>query len=233
MSRILFVLSSAPKTLKDRPTGWFLCEAAHPYYVLSPHFTIDFAAPGGPNPPLDPYSIEVILAHPRGCIQLRWSSFPGSFPKTTKTSEHSQFSDYLAVFYVGGHGPVIDLAKDEVNIELANKFYRAGKVVGAVCHGPAALVGVTGEDGKSIFNGKVLTGFSNDEEKEVGMVEHVPFLLEDRIKSLGGTYEKADKLFCIPPQAKVAHSGNLFTGQNPASARPLAEEILKTLQGKA
>ncbi|KAH9030118.1 class I glutamine amidotransferase-like protein, partial [Lactarius pseudohatsudake] len=87
----------------------------------------------------------------------------------------------------------------------------------------------TGEDGKSIFDGKVVTGFSNNEEKEVGLVEDVPFLLEDRIKLLGGTYEKADKLFC----AKVAHSGNLFTGQNPASARPLAEEILKTLQGKA
>ncbi|SRR6266702_4053560 len=31
------------------------------------------------------------------------------------------FSDYSAIFYVGGHGPVLDLAKDEVNIELANK----------------------------------------------------------------------------------------------------------------
>ncbi len=31
------------------------------------------------------------------------------------------FDDYMAIYYVGGHGPVIDLAKDEVNIELANK----------------------------------------------------------------------------------------------------------------
>ncbi|KAH9173362.1 class I glutamine amidotransferase-like protein [Lactarius sanguifluus] len=229
MSRILFVLSSAPKTLKDRPTGWFLCEAAHPYYVLSPHFTIDFAAPGGPNPPLDPYSIEFSKDDEECKRFLNDDPAVKSLLENAKPLSTVNFSDYLAIFYVGGHGPVIDLATDEVNIELANKFYRAGKVVGAVCHGPAALVGVTGEDGKSIFDGKVLTGFSNDEEKEIGLVEHVPFLLEDRIKSLGGTYEKADKLFC----AKVAHSGNLFTGQNPASARPLAEEILKTLQGKA
>src|SRR6266403_3909762 len=33
--------------------GWYLPEAAHPYYVLSPHFTIDFGAPGGPNPTMD------------------------------------------------------------------------------------------------------------------------------------------------------------------------------------
>lgn len=31
------------------------------------------------------------------------------------------FNDYSAIFYVGGQGPVIDLATDEVNIKLANK----------------------------------------------------------------------------------------------------------------
>lgn len=29
--------------------------------------------------------------------------------------------DYDAVFYVGGHGPVIDLPSDPVNIALVNK----------------------------------------------------------------------------------------------------------------
>ena len=73
-------------------------------------------------------------------------------------------------------------------------------------------------------------------------------MLEDRVKALGATYEKADKPFavranplCSQPladpvvytQAKVVHSGNLITGQNPASARPLAEDLLKKLQGGA
>lgn len=93
MSQILFVLSSAPRTLKNNPTvkcaqitlrictecawqGWFLNEAAHPYYVFTrERFTIDFAAPGGPNPPLDPYSIKVILASLRSFIRSQWSLF--------------------------------------------------------------------------------------------------------------------------------------------------------------
>jgi putative intracellular protease/amidase len=50
-------------------------------------------------------------------------------------------SDYDAIFYPGGHGPVIDLAVDTVNIELASEFWKAGKYTSAVCHGPAALVG--------------------------------------------------------------------------------------------
>lgn len=45
--------------------------------------------------------------------------------------------DYAAVFYVGGHGPVLDLASDPVNAALASAFFQAGKVTAAVCHGPA------------------------------------------------------------------------------------------------
>lgn len=228
MPQILFVLSSASTTLKNNATGWFLPEAVHPYYVFSPHFTIDFAAPGGPNPPLDPYSIE-FSKEDEECQRFLTDTAIQSLVKNAKYLKDVSFDDYSAIFYVGGHGPMFDLAKDEVNITLANKFYRAGKVIGAICHGPAAIIGVTGEDGKSVFDGKVATSFSNDEEKEIGKEADLPFLLEDCIKSLGGKYVKADKAWGI----KVVHSGNLFTGQNPASARQLAQEMLETLQGKA
>jgi len=39
--------------------GWYLPEAAHPYYILSPHHIIDFASPAGPNPPVDELSVQV------------------------------------------------------------------------------------------------------------------------------------------------------------------------------
>lgn len=59
-----------------------------------------------------------------------------------------------------------------------------------MCHGPCGLVDATGPDGKSIFNGKRVTGFCNTEEEAVGKTKLVPFLLEDRMKALGGKYEK-------------------------------------------
>ena len=59
--RILFVFTSANKTLTGSQTvsrdvyrldrtdtriqGFWLSEAAHPYYVLAPNFEIDFASP--------------------------------------------------------------------------------------------------------------------------------------------------------------------------------------------
>lgn len=44
-----------------------------------------------------------------------------SLLENAKTLREVRFDDYQAIFYVGGHGPVLDLATDEVNIELANK----------------------------------------------------------------------------------------------------------------
>lgn len=72
----------------------------------------------------------------------------------------------------------------------ATSVCHAGKVVGAVCHGPAGILEATGPDGKSIISGKKCAGFSNTEEEAVGKTDKVPFLLEDRMKALGGKYEK-------------------------------------------
>ncbi|KAH9951819.1 class I glutamine amidotransferase-like protein [Amylocystis lapponica] len=223
MVRILFVYTSASKTLTGASTGWYLPEAAHPYYVLAPHHTIDFAAPAGPNPPIDEFSVQAF----KDDESVKFLSDPevkAKFANAKKLTDVNS-ADYAAVFYVGGHGPVLDLASDPVNIKLASEFYRAGKITSAVCHGPAALVGATDASGKSIFSGKTVTGFSNVEETQAGKVKDIPFLLEDRIVSLGGTYEKAAE----PWGPKVVVAGNLYTGQNPASAKPLGEALLKAL----
>ncbi|KAJ7744495.1 ThiJ/PfpI [Mycena maculata] len=225
MPSILFVLTSASQTLTGAQTGWYLPEAAHPYYVLAPHASIDFASPAGPNPPIDEGSVKM-FAEDAECTKFLADETVKSKLADAKKLSAVSVKDYDAVFYVGGHGPVIDLAVDPINIKLASEFYQAGKITAAVCHGPAALVGATDAQGKSIFAGKSATGFSNAEETAVGKVKDIPFLLEDRIISLGGKYEKADE----PWGVKVVVDGNLYTGQNPASAGPIGQAILKALK---
>ena len=80
-------------------------------------------------------------------------------------------ADYDAIFYVGGHGPVLDLATDPANVKLASEFFQAGKVTSAVCHGPAALVGAKDGSGESIFKGRRATSFTDVEEEQVGMTK--------------------------------------------------------------
>ncbi|KAK7049575.1 hypothetical protein VNI00_005606 [Paramarasmius palmivorus] len=225
MPSILFVFTSADKTLTGAQTGWYLPEAAHPYYVLAPHFKIDFAAPKGANPPVDEGSVKMFAEDKESVQFLNDETVKAKLASAKKLTEVNP-DDYDAIFYPGGHGPVLDLAFDEDNAKLGSTFYRAGKITAAVCHGPAALAKVTDADGKSIFAGRKATGFSNFEEEQVGKVKDVPFLLEDKIKELGGNYEKAAE----PWGPKVVVDGNVYTGQNPNSARPIGEAILAALK---
>ncbi|KAG8899421.1 hypothetical protein FRB99_006722 [Tulasnella sp. 403] len=221
--RVLFVLTSVSKNLQDGPTGWYLPEAAHPYYVLAPHHQITFAAPQGPNPPVDPSSVEN-FKDDESVKFLSDDVVKQKLANALRVKDVNP-SDYDAIFYVGGHGPVIDLASDEDNIKLANEIFRAGKPTAAVCHGPAALVGATDANGASIFKGREFTGFSNFEEEQVNQVKAIPFLLEDKLQEKGGKYVKADQ----PWGPKVVVDGTLITGQNPASAKGVGEALLKAL----
>ncbi|KAF8912658.1 class I glutamine amidotransferase-like protein [Mucidula mucida] len=223
MPSILFVLTSCDTNLVGKPTGYYLPEAAHPYYILTPTCTVDFASPKGPNPPLDQRSVTA-FEKDEDCV--RFLKDPIVADKLSHAKKLSEISakDYDAVFYVGGHGPVIDLPTDEDNIRLASEFYQAGKITSAVCHGPAALANAVDAEGKSIFAGKNFTGFSNAEEVQVDSVSSIPFSLEDDISKKGGIYSRAE-----PWQSKVVVDGHLLTGQNPASAAPLANAILEAL----
>ena len=116
--------------------GWYLPEAAHPYYELSQQVDIDFAAPGGPNPPLDQNSVKM-FANDDGSTKFLRDDVVKEKLATALYLKDVKAEDYDAIFYVGGHGPVIDLAIDSVNIKLAEEVYAKGKIVSAVCHGPA------------------------------------------------------------------------------------------------
>ena len=94
----------------------------------------------------------------------------------------------------------------------------------AVCHGPCALLGVKTEDGGPLIEGRQLTAFSNREEENYAKAD-VPFMLEDALVAEGAQFSAAD-----PWQVKVIVDGRLMTGQNPASAGPLAGEIVKALR---
>ena len=123
---------------------------------------------------------------------------------------------------------MFDLSSDPVSQALVAEFAAKGKVVATVCHGAAALVGV---DGGRFLRGRKVTGFSNAEEEAVGLERVVPYLLEDRlVEGVGaeGRYEKAGALW----EEMVVVDGTLVTGQNPASAKGVAEAIVAAVSAK-
>ncbi|GFF40985.1 uncharacterized protein C5H10.02c [Aspergillus udagawae] len=224
--KFVFVLSSQ-SILPSRgtPTGWYLPELVHPYNALAPLFDIIVSSPNGGEAPLDPYSIEATKEDPECVAFLKEKSH--IWKNTVKLlSLLGNASEFAGIFYVGGHGPMFDLANDEISHALVREFYESGKVVSAVCHGPAALVNVKLSDGRYLVAGQEVTGLSNAEEEIMQFTKDMPFLLETKLRENGGIYQKADSPF----GGKVITSGRngkLVTGQNPPSAGMIGKSLIK------
>jgi putative intracellular protease/amidase len=137
----------------------------------------------------------------------------------------ARVADYDAIYMTGGHGVCFDFPRSAELAELTAGFYEAGKVVSAVCHGPAGLLEVKLSGGDYLIAGKELTGFSWHEEVKVGRDQAVPYNLEEELKKRGAKYGTAWLAF----HAHVMEDGQLITGQNPASAGPVGKAVVKRL----
>lgn len=222
---ILMVLTSHDQ-LGDtgKKTGFWLEEFAAPYYILKDAGAqLTLVSPLGGQPPLDPTSDE---AGSQTEATQRFKADPQAQAALASTGKLADASvtDFDAVFYPGGHGPLWDLAEDQTSISLIENMIAAGKPVATVCHAPGVLRHVKGADGKSLVNGKNVTGFTNTEEEAVGLTKIVPFLVEDMLKENGGIYSKLGDW-----QSYVITDGLLITGQNPASSQAASKALLKLL----
>ena len=112
-------------------------------------------------------------------------------------------------------------------IRLVEGVYRAGGVVAAVCHGPAGLLGAE-VDGRPLVSGRRVACFSNAEERAIGMTKIVPFLLAEALSALGADYDEGPAFM-----PHVVSDARLVTGQNPVSARLVAERAAECWQGLA
>lgn len=224
--KILMVLTSHGQLGKTgKATGLWLEELAAPYYVFKDAGAqITLASPAGGQPPTDPASEQADRATD---ATRRFRADPEAmlaFAHTLKLADVER-GTHDAVFYPGGHGPLWDLAGNEDSRLLIDAAYAAGKPVAAVCHGVAALRDALGPFGLPLVRGKAVTGFSNSEEKAAGLVDVVPFLVEDMLKENGGEYSRAADW-----QVHVVVAGNLVTGQNPASSAGAAKAVLQQLK---
>jgi putative intracellular protease/amidase len=224
--KILFVLTSHSE-LGDtgKKTGFWLEEFAAPYYELADGGAeITLASPKGGQPPIDPKSAE---AEAQTKFTHRFDKDEPLKQKLAHTLKVSDVkaSDYDAVFYPGGHGPLWDLAKDANSIALIEAFQQQGKPMALVCHAPCALLNVKLPNGDPLVKGKNVTGFSDTEEAGVNLTKVVPLLLEDELKKAGGHYSKGPD-----GGVYVQTDGLLVTGQNPASSAKAAKVLLKLLK---
>jgi putative intracellular protease/amidase len=226
MSRILFVTTSHRNVgSTGKPTGLWLEELAVPYYVLrDAGHQIDIASIRGGEVPLDPGSVKP--AGQNGAESDRFLQDAAAMQalRTTPAVEDVRFEDYEAVFLPGGHGTMWDLPESQALARGVGRLFDAGKIVAAVCHGPAGLVSAKRADGQPIVKDKRVNSFTDAEEKAAGLEQAVPFLLASRLTELGARFEGGENFTPYSVQ-----DGNLITGQNPMSSGLVAQAVLKAL----
>ncbi len=226
--KVLIVLTSHDR-LGDtgKKTGFWLEELAAPYYALKDAgVEITLASPKGGEPPLDPKSDEASFQTEQ---TRRFQADEAAKAQLASTArlDSVRFSDFDAVFYPGGHGPLWDLAEDGRSIALIEGFVAAGKPVALVCHAPGVLRQVKAPDGRPLVEGRRVTGFTNGEEAAVGLTDVVPFLVEDELTALGARFEKTSDW-----GEHVVADGLLITGQNPGSSSLVAKTLLEILDSR-
>ena len=208
---------SGDENSEIKETGVYLEEFAVPYLVFKDTgYEITVASPKGGLSPVDEKSMS--CSNP-----MEWDEGIKILRDTTRLSE-IDYKNYDAIFLPGGHGPMFDLANDELLKEIIEYFYENNKIIAAICHGPAGLISAKDKHGESILKDQKVTCFTNKEEYITKMNEIVPFLLETKIRQLGARFEDAD-----PWSEHVCVDKNIITGQNPQSSLLLSEKMVAAL----
>jgi putative intracellular protease/amidase len=221
------ILTSTDKMGDDgAPTGFYWEEMAVPYWAFrEAGYTVDLASPKGGRPPADPASDDDTMARPRAVKRFMEDEKAMNALENTLRLTDVDASQYDGVFLPGGHGTMWDFHQTPQVAATVSKIHEQGGVVGAVCHGPAGLLGTKRSDGTPLLKGRKVNGFTNSEETAAGLNNVVPFLLEDELKAEGAIFERSTEDF----SGFAVRDARIVTGQNPDSSAQVAEHMLAAL----
>jgi len=222
MKHILFIVTSTNLTGTGKhAAGYEFSEVADPYFEFTNEgHIVDFSSIKGGTPPFVGYDDSQVLSknfkEGNGFKRLSFSH---------KLSDVN-IEAYDAIFFPGGLGPMTDMVSNPLVKDTIKRVYESGRVVGAVCHGPVALLNVTLSNGKNLLEGKRINSFTEQEEKidKHTLGDVIPFMLDAELIKQGGLFSSTS-----PFEPYTISDGKLVTGQNPASASGVAIEMMKII----
>jgi len=258
-ANVLVVLSDADHLdLKDGKvfaTGFYLNELMQPVkLLLDAGHQLTFATPQGSAPTVDASSVDkmyfdgdeaALQTHQALLDQLKLTSRTDSPVISLSRVAQIGYARFDAVYVPGGHAPMQDLLTSPALGRLLADFHARNKTTALVCHGPIALLSTLPDakgfttrlaaSGKAaqrpnwIYAGYRMTVISNQEEElakaalQGGTMKFYP---QTALQQAGGAYSSNK----VPFTSNVVTDRELITGQNPASAVGVANEMLKRLQ---
>lgn len=223
--RVLMVISSHGVNGGQDQPGFEFNELTKAYLeFINAGIAVDIASPKGGAVEADKYNPEEVY-------NKRFLEDEQAMDKLNNSLPIAEvgIDKYQGVFIVGGKGAMFDFHDNKALQTAIADLYQSGGVVAAVCHGPAALVNVTLDNGDYLVKGKAINGFTNTEEQLFGKkwAKQFEFMLEDKLKERGGVFESSPMML-----SHVAVDGRLITGQNPTSTVDAARAMIEAMGGE-
>ena len=201
--KILAVVTSSDKMgTSGKTTGYELTELSRAYSVFTANgFEVDIASPLGGEPPV------IIDMDDMGPFDFAFlnDSITQAKVKNSIQIDNIIADEYDAIFFAGGKGAMFDFPQNKKIQTIVKDYYQSNKVIGAVCHGPAALVNVVLDNGTSILENKTVSSFTNEEELFLipDAKTIFPFLLQDKLEAQGAIFDAGQRYL-----KQVSHDGN-------------------------
>jgi putative intracellular protease/amidase len=223
--RILFVTSNQHfyGNTKINTSNHF-GEIVIPYDILiNAGIEVDFISPKGGAIPIG-YISTSNTTHKK---YLYDGLFMNKLANTKKPSEINA-DNYSAIYYSGGGAAMFGVAEDTTIQSIARKIYNKNGIVSTLCHGTAGIAYLKDDNGKSLYEGRKITGYpDSQEDRNEAYYKTFPFAMDKAITDNKGNFVFSDK------DNYYVVDGRFVTGQDPSAAASVANEIIKQLnEGK-
>jgi putative intracellular protease/amidase len=231
--RIALVASNAAVSKQTGwPIGFWWSELSHPYWeFVERGYLVEIFSPEGGTLQADNWSDprDESQYSADDLISLGFINSPSHMPLVEKSKPVDQLklTEFDAILFVGGQGPMYTFYDNDRVQDLAARFYQAGKITAVLCHATCLLLKAK-LNGKLLVEGKTWTGFANSEEQyadEFVGKRIQPFRIEDEANHLPGTNFIVSGRF----KAHAVRDGNLITGQQQYSATAVARLVSEGL----
>jgi len=225
MTSALFVVSEE---------GYWAEECIEPLTTLeSEGVDVTVATPSGSPPVVDERSLDPEAAGGEERVaEFREvdETHPGlNDPEPIATVEAD---GHDAVVFPGGHGTVWDVNQDRHARQLLlNAVAGEESVALVVCHAVGVLAFTREADGTPLVEGRSITGFPNEWEKDI-VDDHdvlsdgrkLPYWVEDEVVLAGAEFDAE-----LDADASVTVDGDLITARGPGSSADAAATLLDEL----
>ena len=232
-TRALIVTTShgvlnAPGETTGKATGIALSELTHPYYsYLDAGMQIDVASIKGGQIPVDPSGLGRAMISPE---DKRYLNDPTLLAKVENSLliDDVDFTQYDAIFLVGGWGAAYDLGYSEVLAKkLGDAYYGAKEpLMGSECHGALGFINVKDLNGNKLIASRAMTGVTDKQVKELG-IELTPLHPETELRKAGAVFESQTAFRDVfATHVAIDAEQRFITGQNQNSGLETAQKMI-------